>query len=74
MFQKQQKWSPPGQPAYTWRASQRPSGALFSGRATAPEEVHHQRNHRYDQQKVNQTAGDVEREKSQQPHYKQNSK
>jgi hypothetical protein len=48
--------------------------ALLSSRATAPEEVHHQRNHRYDQQKVNQPTGHVEREKSQQPQYQQNNK
>jgi hypothetical protein len=42
--------------------------------ATAPEEVHHQSNHRYDQQKVNQPAGNVEREKSQQPQHQQNNK
>jgi hypothetical protein len=47
--------------------------ALLSGRATAPEEVHHQRNHRDYQQKVNQPTGNVEREKSQQPQYKQNN-
>ena len=39
-----------------------------------PEEVQHQRNRRYDQQQVNQTTGNVEREQSQQPHYQQNNK
>jgi hypothetical protein len=48
--------------------------ALLSSRATTPEEVRHQRNNRYYQQKVNQPTGNVEREKSQQPHYKQNNK
>jgi hypothetical protein len=55
-------------------ASQRPNMALLLSRATTPEEVHHQRNHRYDQQKVNQPAGNVECEESQQPQYKQHSK
>jgi hypothetical protein len=36
----------------------------------APEEVHDQRYHRYDQQEVNQGTGNVEREKTQQPQYK----
>jgi hypothetical protein len=49
MFRKQQKWSPPGQPAYI---------------PTAPKEVNHQRNHRYDQQQVNQPTRNVEGEKS----------
>jgi hypothetical protein len=42
--------------------------------ASPPENVRHQRNHGYDQQEVNQPTGDVERKKSQQPHYKQNDK
>jgi hypothetical protein len=45
----------------------------FSGRAT-PEEVQHQRDQRYDQQEVNQPTGNVEREESQHPHYKQDNK
>jgi hypothetical protein len=32
-----------------------------------PKEVHHQRNYRYYDQKVNEPAGNVEREKPQQP-------
>jgi hypothetical protein len=47
---------------------------LPSSGATTPEEVCHQRNHRDYYQKVNQPTGNVEREKSEQPHYKQNSK
>jgi hypothetical protein len=39
----------------------------------APEEMQHQRNHSHNQQKVNQRTGNVEREKSQQPHHKQNN-
>jgi hypothetical protein len=45
----------------------------FSSRATAPEEVHDQRNDGDYQQKVNQPTGNVEREKSQQPQYKQHN-
>jgi hypothetical protein len=45
-----------------------------SSRASTPEEVRHQGNDGYDQQKVNQPTGHVEREKSQQPHYKQDHK
>jgi hypothetical protein len=45
---------------------------LLSSRATTPEEVHYQRNHRHNQQKVNQRTGNVERKKSQYPHYEQN--
>jgi Sec-independent protein translocase protein TatA len=45
-----------------------------SSRGVAPEEVHHQRNQRDYQQKVDQPTGNVEREKSQQPHYEQNGK
>jgi len=45
-----------------------------SGYATSPEQVQHQRNQSYDQQKMNQPAGNVERQKSHQPHYKQNDK
>ena len=47
--------------------------ALPSSRATAPEEVHDQRNDGDYQQKVNQPTGNVEREKSQQPQYKQHN-
>jgi hypothetical protein len=36
--------------------------------------VHHQRNNRQDQQNVNQPTGNMERKKSQQPHYQQNAK
>ena len=46
------------------KASQQPNIILVSSRGTAPHEVHHQRNHRYDQQKVYQPAGNVECEKS----------
>jgi hypothetical protein len=46
---------------------------LLSSRAMTPEEMHHQRNHSHNQQKVNQRTGNVEREKSQEPHYKQNN-
>jgi hypothetical protein len=42
--------------------------------ATAPEQVQEQRNDGDYQQKVNQSTGDVEREKPQQPQYKQHNK
>jgi hypothetical protein len=54
-------------------ANQRPTAAAPSSRATTTEEVHNQRNQRYYQQKVNQPAGNVEREKPHQPHYQQNN-
>jgi len=41
-----------------------------SNRGAAPEEVHDQRDHRNDQQQVNQAASNVECKKSQQPQYK----
>ena len=53
--------------------SQPPNESLPSSRATAPEEVHDQRNDGDYQQKVNQPTGNVEREKSQQPQYKQHN-
>jgi hypothetical protein len=56
-----------------WISSQPPNEALPSSRATAPEEVHDQRNDGDYQQKVNQPTGNVEREKSQQPQYKQHN-
>jgi hypothetical protein len=56
-----------------WISSQPSNEALPSSRATAPEEVHDQRNDGDYQQKVNQPAGNVEREKSQQPQYKQHN-
>jgi hypothetical protein len=74
MFRKQQKWSPPGQPAYTWACKPMAKRGSALGSATAPNEVNHQRNHRYDQQEVNQPTRNVEGEKSQQPQYEQNRK
>src|ERR1035441_10280305 len=53
-----------------WISSQPPNEALPSSRATAPDEVHDQRNDGDYQQEVNQPTGNVEREKSQQPQYK----
>ncbi len=50
-----------------------PPIVLGSG-AAAPEEVNHQGNHRQNYQEVNQPAGNVEREKPQQPQYQQNHK
>ena len=57
-----------------WIPSRPPNEALPSSRATAPDEVHNQRNDGDYQQEVNQPTGNVEREKPQQPHYKQNEK
>jgi hypothetical protein len=75
MFQKQQKWSPPGAARlHPKRANQRPNVALRSSHASASEKVHHQSNHRYDEQKMNQPPGNVEREKPQHPQHKQNKK
>jgi hypothetical protein len=50
-----------------------PQSPLSSG-AMTPEEVHHQRNDRYYQQKVNQSTRNVECEKSEHPHDQQNKK
>jgi hypothetical protein len=47
---------------------------LSSGDATTPDEVKHQGNHCYYQQKVNQPTGNMERKKAQHPHHKQNHK
>jgi hypothetical protein len=60
MFQKQQKWSPPGQSAYTsvFNASKlMPNVSALSSSATTSDEVHHQANYRDYQQNVNQPAG-----------------
>jgi hypothetical protein len=64
MFRKQQKWSPPGQPAYIPTCKPKAKLDTALGGATAPKEVNHQRNHRYDQQQVNQPTRNVEGEKS----------
>jgi hypothetical protein len=50
------------------------SRAILLGRATTHEKVRYQRNHRDDQQNMDQPSGDVESEKSQQPHHNQNHK
>jgi hypothetical protein len=36
--------------------------------------MHHQRNYRYDQQQMDQPAGNMEREESEQPQHQQNDK
>src|ERR1035437_1108739 len=64
MCRKQQKWSPPGQPAYIPTCKSKAKLDTALGGATAPKEVNHQRNHRYDQQQVNQPTRNVEGEKS----------
>jgi hypothetical protein len=50
------------------------SRAIFLGGPTAHEKMRHQRNHRDDQQNMDQPTGDVECKESQQPHHNQNHK
>src|ERR1035437_7895496 len=57
-------WSPPGQPACIPTRKPKAKRDTPLGGATAPKEVNHQRNHRYDQQQVNQPTRNVEGEKS----------
>jgi len=42
------KWSPPGQPAYIPTCKPKAERDTPLGGPTAPKEVNHQRNHRYD--------------------------